>query len=203
MNWSLTLRERREREELPDDASPPAFMYQKGTRFRAGNLAAATTALPRLSISTHHSWLRDLAVISPSSNRNRVMVCRSFAKQRVRHVMDRIKVSISQSEVGYPRGLKFPTSANPGSSAMHRTIRLRSCRLSAPTQYLSRRAYNSSASSDAEAFLKPAGLSHPGVTYLSLNRPKTKNAISVNLLQVRLARAFNISLPAVTTIQLV
>ena len=113
MNWSLTLRERREREELPDDASPPAFMYQKGTRFRAGNLAAATTALPRLSISTHHSWLRDLAVISPSSNRNRVMVCRSFAKQRVRHVMDRIKVSISQSEVGYPRGLKFPTSANP------------------------------------------------------------------------------------------
>jgi len=42
-----------------------------------------------------------------------------------------------------------------------------------------------STSPDAEAFLKPAGLSHPGVTYLSLNRPKTKNAISVNLLQVQ------------------
>ena len=66
---------------------------------------------------------------------------------------------------------------------MLRTARLPSPRLSLPT-CLSRRAYSASASHDAEAFLKPAGPSHPGVTYLSLNRPKTKNAISVNLLQV-------------------
>jgi len=66
---------------------------------------------------------------------------------------------------------------------MLRTIRFPPCRgLSSPAQHLWRRAYSVSVSSDAEAFLKPAG-SHPGVTYLSLNRPKTKNAISVNLLQ--------------------
>ncbi|KAF9646173.1 enoyl-CoA hydratase [Thelephora ganbajun] len=65
---------------------------------------------------------------------------------------------------------------------MFRIIRLRSCRFSSRT-HVSKRAYNVSASSDVEAFLKPAGSSNPGVTYLSLNRPKTKNAISVNLLQ--------------------
>lgn len=68
---------------------------------------------------------------------------------------------------------------------MLRTIRLQSCRLSSPAHRLSKRTYSVSVSSDAEAFLRPAGSSHPGVTYLSLNRPKTKNAISVNLLQVR------------------
>ena len=74
---------------------------------------------------------------------------------------------------------------HPGSSAMLvRTARLRSCGLLSPAHLL-KRAYTVSASPDAEAFLKPAGSSHPGVAYLSLNRPKTKNAISVNLLQVQ------------------
>jgi methylglutaconyl-CoA hydratase len=35
-----------------------------------------------------------------------------------------------------------------------------------------------------DAFLEPVN-SHPGVTCLSLNRPASKNAISVRLLQVR------------------
>ena len=86
----------------------------------------------------------------------------------------RITEAVAQSSHAY----------HSGSSAMFRNIPLRSCRLSSPAR-LPRRAYSVSASSDAEAFLKPAGSSHPGVTYLSLNRPKTKNAISVNLLQVR------------------
>ena len=74
---------------------------------------------------------------------------------------------------------------------MLRIIRVRSCRLSSPNHF-SRRAYSISASPDAEAFLRPAGSSYPGVTYLSLNRPKTKNAISINLLQVRLSQPLQV-----------
>lgn len=40
------------------------------------------------------------------------------------------------------------------------------------------------ASADKEAFLRPIE-SHPGVWGLALNRPKSKNAISLNLLKVR------------------
>ena len=44
----------------------------------------------------------------------------------------------------------------------------------------SERTCSVSISSDAQAFLRPAGSSYPGVIYPSLNCPQTKNAILVS-----------------------
>ena len=41
------------------------------------------------------------------------------------------------------------------------------------------------AAASQQAFLEPLG-SHPGISCLSLNRPRSKNAISTTLLQVNL-----------------
>ena len=140
----------------------------EGHAFWGRKPGCATTAFPRLSAP--NSW-RDIAIASPSLQQKQKgdsadpSCCgpyRSFCRE----------VAEEGSHV-----------YRSGSSTMLRAVQLRSCRLSSRA-HLSRRAYNVSASSDAEAFLKPVGSSHPGVTCLSLNRPKTKNAISVTLLQV-------------------
>lgn len=59
-------------------------------------------------------------------------------------------------------------------------------RLSARAFQAARNLQVQAGNAEKEAFLKPIE-SHPGVWGLALNRPKSKNAISVKLLEVRTA----------------
>lgn len=68
-----------------------------------------------------------------------------------------------------------------------RTLRLRSGWRPAFIAGTHTRLYSIS-KTPPEAYLTPYGPSHPGVICLALNRPKTKNAISVQLLKVILQR---------------
>ena len=155
-----------------------------GHAFPGWEPGCATTTHPRLSITPRHwdSWSQPRHCLAFLKRKQQDGFASPFAKVgRVQR--SRADVRVRMGTWIFPRLL---TQLSPGSSSstMFRITRLRSCRLSSLGQ-IQRMAYSVSSLSDAEAFLRPAGSSYPGVTYLSLNRPKTKNAISVNLLQVR------------------
>jgi hypothetical protein len=140
-----------------------------GHAFPGWEPGCAATTHPRLSITPRHwySW-------------SRPRHCLAFLKRKQQDDFAS-PFTVRMGTWIFPRLL---TRSSPtGSSTMLRITRLRSCRLSSLGQF-QRMAYSVSSMSEAEAFLMPAGSSYPGVTFLSLNRPKTKNAISVNLLQV-------------------